>query len=34
MLDLTVLILTKNEETDLKQCIDSFKGKVKTSMNQ
>ena len=29
MLDLTVLILTKNEETDLKQCIDSFGGHVK-----
>lgn len=29
MLDLTVLILTKNEETDLKQCIDSFEGNVK-----
>ena len=29
MLDLTVLILTKNEETDLKQCIDSFGGHAK-----
>lgn len=29
MLDLTVLILTKNEESDLKRCIDSFGGIVK-----
>lgn len=29
MLDLTVLILTKNEESDLKNCIDSFGGHVK-----
>lgn len=29
MLDLTVLILTKNEEENIKQCIDSFKGIAK-----
>ena len=29
MLDLTVVILTKNEESDLKRCIDSFGGIVK-----
>lgn len=29
MLDLTVVILTKNEENNLKKCIESFKGIVK-----
>ena len=29
MLDLTVIILTKNEEYNLKKCIESFKGIVK-----
>lgn len=29
MVDLTVVILTKNEENNLKKCIDSFKGIVK-----
>lgn len=29
MLDLTVLVLTKNEENNLKKCIESFRGTVK-----
>lgn len=29
MLDLTVIILTKNEEKNIKKCIDSFKGIAK-----
>lgn len=29
MVDLTVVILTKNEEQNLRKCIESFKGKVK-----
>ncbi|MDV5105566.1 glycosyltransferase [Clostridium perfringens] len=29
MVDLTVVILTKNEENNLKKCIESFKGIVK-----
>ena len=29
MVDLTVVILTKNEENNLRKCIESFKGIVK-----
>ena len=29
MLDLTIVIITKNEEQNLKKCIESFKGVAK-----